>query len=62
MKHDTEFVIKSNESLPENKIKNETEQLLLKYKDGTNIHEHGKQKQMGQRQRLDLRSPKQRLD
>ena len=44
MKHDIEFVIKSIESLPENKIKNETEQLLLKYKDGTNIHEHGKQK------------------
>ena len=44
LKHDTEFVIKSNESLPENKIKNETEQLLLKDKDGTNIHEHRKQK------------------
>ena len=36
-----EFMIKSNESLAENKIKNETEQLLLKYKNGNNIHEHG---------------------
>ena len=29
--------------LAENKMKNETEQLLLKYKHGNNIHEHGKQ-------------------
>ena len=42
-KHETEFIIKSNESLAENKIKNEIEQLLLKYKNGNNIHEHGKQ-------------------
>ena len=42
LKHETEFIIKSNESLVENKIKNEIEQLLLKYKDGNNIHEHGK--------------------
>ena len=41
-KHETEFIIKSNESLAENKIKNEIEQLLLKYKNGNNIHEHGK--------------------
>ena len=38
-----EFMIKSNESLAENKIKNETEQLLLKYKNGNNIHEHRQQ-------------------
>ena len=31
-KHEIEFIIKSNESLAENKIKNEIEQLLLKYK------------------------------
>ena len=31
------------ESLSENKIKNEIEQLLLKYKYGNNSHEHGKQ-------------------
>ena len=27
----------------ENKIENEVEQLLLKYKHGNNIHKHGKQ-------------------
>ena len=40
LKHEIEFIIKSNESLAENKIKNETEQLLLKCKHGNNIHEH----------------------
>ena len=44
LKHETEFIIKSSESLAENKIKNEIEQLLLKYKHTNNIHEHGKQK------------------
>ena len=43
LKHETEFIIKCNESLAENKLKNETEQLLLKYKHGNNIHEHRKQ-------------------
>ena len=42
LKHGTEFIIKSNEYLAENKIKNKTEQLLLKYKHGNNIHEHRK--------------------
>ena len=37
------FIIKSNESLTENEIKNETEQLSSKYKHGNNIYEHGKQ-------------------
>ena len=37
------FIIKSNESLAENKIKKEIEQLLLEYKHGNDIHEHGKQ-------------------
>ena len=32
----------SNE-FSENRIKNDTEQLLSKYKPGKNIHEHGKQ-------------------
>ena len=41
MKYEIEFIIKSNESLAENK-KTETEQLLLKCKNGNNIHEHGK--------------------
>ena len=35
------FIIKSNEFLAENKIKNEIEQLNNKH--GNNIHEHGKQ-------------------
>ena len=35
LKHETEFIIKSNESLTENKIKNEIEQIFLKYKHGT---------------------------
>ena len=43
LKRETKFIIKSNECLAENKIKNEIEQLLLKYKYGNNIHEHGKQ-------------------
>ena len=42
LKHETEFIIKSNESLVANKIKNEIEQLLSKYKHGNNIHEHRK--------------------
>ena len=43
LKHEVEFVIKSNESLAENKIKNEIDQLLLKYKHRKNIHEHRKE-------------------
>ena len=43
LKHEIEFIIKTNESLAENKIKNEIEQLLLKYKHGNNSQEHGKQ-------------------
>ena len=43
-KHEIEFIIKSNESLTENKTKNGIEQLLLKYKHRINIYEHGKQK------------------
>ena len=43
LKHEIEFIIKINESLAKNKIKNETEQLLSKYKHGNNIHEHRKQ-------------------
>ena len=43
LKHEIEFVIKSNESLAENKIKNEIDQLLLKYKHRKNIHEHTKE-------------------
>ena len=43
LKRETEYIIKSNEFLAENKMKNEIKQILLKYKQGNNIHEHGKQ-------------------
>ena len=36
----TEFIIKNNEFLAENKTKNEIVQLLLKYKNGNNINEN----------------------
>ena len=42
LKHENEFIIKRNESLVENKIKSEIEQLLFKYKLGNNILEHRK--------------------
>ena len=41
-KHEIEFILKRNESLAENKIKMEIEQLFLKYKYGNNIHKNGK--------------------
>ena len=44
LKHEFEFIIKSNESLAEKKIKNEVEKLLLKYKHANDIYEHEKQK------------------
>ena len=43
LKREIEFIIKSNESLAEIIIKNEIEQLLLKYKHGNNIHKRRKQ-------------------
>ena len=43
LKHEIEFIIKSNDSLAENKIKNKTEQLLLKYEHENYIHEFRKQ-------------------
>ena len=42
LKHKIELIIKSNESLADNKIKNEIEQLLPKHKQGNYIHEHEK--------------------
>ena len=39
LKHEIEFIIKNIESLPDNNIKNDTEQLLSKYKHGNNIQE-----------------------
>ena len=44
LKHEIEYILKTNESLTENKMKNEIEQLLLKDKHENNIHENGKQK------------------
>ena len=43
LKHEIEFIVKTNDSLAENKIEKEIEQLLLKYKHGSNIYEHRKQ-------------------
>ena len=43
LKQETEFISKSNKSLAENKIKNQIEQILLKCKHRSDIHEHGKQ-------------------
>ena len=43
LKYKIEFIIKSNESLAENKLKNEIEQLLSKYKHRNNIRERRKQ-------------------
>ena len=42
LKLEIEFIPKSNGSLAENKIKSEIRQLLLKYQQGNNVHEHGK--------------------
>ena len=42
-KHKIEFIMKSNESLAENKIKNEIGQSLLNYKHRNDNHEHRKQ-------------------
>ena len=44
LKHEIKYIIKINKSLAENKMNNEIEQLLSKYKHGNNIHEPGKQK------------------
>ena len=43
LKNEIGLIIKSNKSLAENKIKNQTEQVLLKHKHGNGIHEHRKQ-------------------
>ena len=44
LKHEFQFIIKSNESLAENKIKNEIEIFFSKYKNGDNIHEYRKKR------------------
>ena len=43
LQHEIEFIIKSNKFLAENEIKNEVDQLLLKYKYGNNIDERKNQ-------------------
>ena len=43
LEHEIEFIIKSDEYLAGNEIKNKIEQLLSKYEHGNTIHEHGKQ-------------------
>ena len=43
LKHEMYSIIKYNEPLTENTIKNEIRQLLSKYKYGKDIHGHGKQ-------------------
>ena len=43
LKYEFELIRKINESLAENNVKNKIEKLLLKYKDGNNIHQQGKQ-------------------
>ena len=53
LKREIEFIIKSNGSLATIIIENEIEELLLKYKHGNNIHEHGK-KQMNESHRFVL--------
>ena len=42
LNHETELIIKRNESLAENKTNKEIDLLLPKYKHGNNIHEHRK--------------------
>ena len=44
LKHEIELVIKSDESLAENKIINKIEELLLKYNHWNNTHECRKQR------------------
>ena len=39
MKREIDYIIKSHESLAENKKKDEIEQVLSKYKYGSDIHE-----------------------
>ena len=46
MKHEIQFTVKSNGSLPENNIKNEIDKMLLKSKFGNDIHEHGTAKRI----------------
>ena len=44
LKHEIELLKKTNESLAVKEIKNEIEQLWLKYKHGNKFYEHGNSK------------------
>ena len=44
LNHEIEFIIKQNESFAEHQIKNEIDQLLSKYKHGSDIREHNSSK------------------
>ena len=48
LNHEIEFIIRSNEGLAENKMKNEIQQLSLKYKHRNNIHVHKHRKQQNE--------------
>ena len=63
LENEINFIIKQNEVLAEQTIKNKISQFLSKYKHGNNIHEHGNSKTnephkcvLALSQRLDLRS------
>ena len=56
LNHKIEFVIKSNESVAENNIKNEAEQLLSKYEYGSSKADETLQFVLNLSKRLDLRS------
>ena len=43
LKHKIDFIIKCREFLAENTMKDKISELLSKYKNGNDIHKHGKQ-------------------
>ena len=43
LKHETEFIVKRNEYLTEDKIKTKISQLLSRYKHGNDIYEYREQ-------------------
>ena len=55
-------ILKSSESLAENKIKNEIQQLVLKYKHENDIHEHRKQQKKMSHINLFILDTSQRLN
>ena len=43
LKHEIDFIIKQNWILAEQRLKNQTDELMCKYKHGNNSHENEKQ-------------------